>query len=1000
MSTFDIIRDAPGLLRSESLDITLRFDRTSNTTGRISWNIPTPAAGCAADSQAYCGMLITLDTTPSDASKLPTNGTVYQSDPTGDPQINAGDRLGTSMVIGAFYQDRTTTFMDVTGLSPNTPYYVSGYPSDCQYRYFQEGVHAYSLSYGDYTEPATSSKQAVLLTNPDGSSGVKPTDYTGLVPGINYQFNLTLGLGEDVVQPHTPLPASACVIQPQVFSITVSGTNAQTYQDLINELNRQFALITGAVNSPYAPNAGGYYWNGQQLFLWTGEQNIQLPVYVQSTAPNIVTTGTYWYNPTTHILYMWNGTSWIVQTVINYPSDPTKPTCDVSVWFDGTNAYLWNGNAWYSVNIIIQTDDPSAPISDLCGSYWYNTTLKQTFVWDNALQIWTSVSPLRSLIDPNTLPNGYFWFDTSSTNLYQLGVPSPGWNLQSNVRIINTAPTTPANGTFWYQPSTQLLFQWNSSTTTWDPITDFIPYSSDPLVRHSGDVWWNTTTDAISSWDNVHNTWNLASHFYEQATDPTNAPVINNGTLWLNPVSGIMYQWVNGCWKPIQYIELTTDPIHPPTGTVWYDGTVWHSWNGTAWVVINPTVSTIDPSVIPAGAYWFNTSNNTLNQWNGASWVNLLFSTTPLAPKIGTLWFDSTANQLKKWNGSAWVVVPGRAMVELNCEGNLVFTDNTPGSTSFVSVIGELRTNPLTGRPQWTRSTDAGTLWSSLTQSYYIADPEPGSDGLSGQAMYEIAGVGTDLSADERRKLANEIRYALGYPVMQVELVDAQIDQCITNAIQELRSRSAMPYTRGFFFMNIASETQRYKLTSTPNGYNKIVNILGIYRMTSAFLSSAHGAGVYGQIVLQQLYNMGTFDLLSYHLMASYVEDMEILFAARVTYTWNEQSRELMIHHRFPYSERMVLIEASVERYEQDIMQDRYCRPWLRKWALSEARMMLAEIRGKYSTLPSANGGVSLNASDLRQMARDEKLECIQDIADYVVDKPEEFGSDTQFIMG
>ena len=45
MSAYDILPDAPGLLRAESLNTNIKLDRTSETTARVSWNIPTPAAG-------------------------------------------------------------------------------------------------------------------------------------------------------------------------------------------------------------------------------------------------------------------------------------------------------------------------------------------------------------------------------------------------------------------------------------------------------------------------------------------------------------------------------------------------------------------------------------------------------------------------------------------------------------------------------------------------------------------------------------------------------------------------------------------------------------------------------------------------------------------------------------------------------------------------------------------------------------------------------------------
>lgn len=292
------------------------------------------------------------------------------------------------------------------------------------------------------------------------------------------------------------------------------------------------------------------------------------------------------------------------------------------------------------------------------------------------------------------------------------------------------------------------------------------------------------------------------------------------------------------------------------------------------------------------------------------------------------------------------------------------------------------------------------TLFTNLLVPYSFVNPNPGTDGVSGQPSYSELGIGTDGSNDERFRLMNEVRYELGYPVIDVELTQEQLDFCVSRAIEEIRGKSGIGYRHGFFFMRVNAETQRYLLTNRVQGMEKIVQVQGVYRLTSAFLSSAHGAGVYGQIVLQHLYNMGTFDLLSYHIISEYIELMEILFAARITFTWDEHSRELWMHHRFAFNEPMVLIECSTERVEQEIIVDRWCRSWIRRFAAATAREILAEIRGKFSTLPGAGGGVTLNAADLRTTATEMKVKLEQEIADYQVDKPEDYGMGTQFTIG
>lgn len=981
MSTFDIITDAPGILRSEAVNITIKFERTGPSTGRVSWNIPTPAAGCTADTQAYCGMLVTLDTKPATADKIPANGQVYSSDPTADANLFAGDKLGTSYVVGAFYNDRTTTFFDIDGLKPNTPYYITGFPTDCQYRYFIEGVHAYSQDFKNRGTDGTHGSQTVIFNPNQTTSGVKGTDNTGLMPGISYDFTIQLGV---TPKPNRPLAPSECELQAPQYHIEVDGTFAQTYDDLVTEINKQFALLKNCAQGPYAPNTGGYYLNrsAQKLFQWNGSANVEIPVLIDNAPPSDVPVGTYWLNPTNSVLSFWNGTSWIAVTVTAFPTDPTNPVADKTYWFDGVQAYLWNGNTWCPVKTFVQTTDPSMAVSPIPGSYWYDNN-GGLYKWNNDIEMWQATTAVQSDVDPNALPDGFYWFDETRQKLYAYNTPNQGWNEQENVAVSENEPTTPGPGKFWYNPTDEELKQRNPTNTAWIDL-DSISFPVDPTLRSYCDLWWNIDTDVLNVWDGLTASWKPVAHFYQQSSDPAAAPTMQNGWVWYNPDSQVMQVWDNNCWKPVDFIFWETDPTKSITpGTAWHDTTnnKWYVKTIDGWTPFTPTVSPNDPRNLPAGTFWYSPLTLALQQWNGISWVAITYSTTPLAPPKGSCWYDSSTGVLKEWNGIMWVVATPYATVELDCNGNFLFTDTTVGSLSYVNV------------------TD-GTLFKSLDIPTKIALPVPGSDGASDTPSYEEMGIGTDGSDAIRNQIINEIRYELGYPVSTVELTKEQMDYAITKALNEIRGRTGIAYKRGFFFMKILKNQQRYFLTNKVQGMNKIVDVMGVYRMNSSFLSSAHGAGVYGQIVMQHMYNMGTFDLLSFHLMGEYTSLMEQLFSTRITFNWNEQTRELMMFQRFSEPEPMVLIEATCERTEQDIMSDRYIRSWIRKYAAATCRLMLAEIRGRFSTLPGASGSVSLNSADLRQAATTALEECMADIEDFITDKPDEYGMGSQFIFG
>lgn len=1122
MGVFDSAPDRPGQIRVEGQEITLKFDRTGPTTARVSWNIPPPANGCTAETQAYCGIVVTLDTQPASTATAPINGTIYTGDPTGDRDLHAGDKIGTALVIGAFYEgekkgtgEELTTFFDVSGLQSNVAYYVAGYAVSCTLEYHRGGTFAYSQSLGGTGTPDTSGSQTANL-----GSGVTLTDGTGLDAGITYSLTGNID-GTD-------------------FNVNVDGIDAQTYEDLIDQLNAGFGRATNAPQSAVAPNTGVYWYDSetQTLYQWDGEQNTQIPVINEPTDPTALAIGDYWYDTSTNTLNRWSGTDWdLVDTVISYNKDLTQALTSSDYWFNPgssdsplipASVYQRCGNAWCELNLYNQTVDPSVNgLTFNCGTFWYNPESMVLQQWNETTNQWGDAEAVYWDADPTALTTGTHWFDDENNLLYQLGSPLlgvwnligygyldivldgttapynlddlafvtpgspypgsplvvaegiyrdtisvngdaielelnicnetdatfekvfeklnaqlaagspeevqatigfrtdllgtviritssttsapqilPGGNLFSSlvdfsmvdtptagtpVSISETQPTSPNGGDYWVKLSTQELFIYNSSPGTWDPVCAIF-FSQDPTDVTSCELWWNSDNDILYRWDSVNSEWKSVDSFYQQELDPSLPPTLTTSDVWYNGTT--MYRWDGVEWVEVSFVEFPRDPTEPMTGDVWYnpDTGIWYEWVSGAWSLFDPVNSTVSPAQndIPTGSFWYDTTNDQLFMWNGTNWINIMFSTTDPTPTEGDYWYDTTNDILFRWDGSQWVETSGIATVGLNEDGYLVFTSTSAGSLSHIVLNGQ------------------SSLFTGLTQFRYLEDPVCGIDGLNTLPNYAVEGIGTDGSTDEIRDLAHAIRLQLGYPVVEVELTKEHLDKSIQVAVEELR-RLAAPYHRGFMKLNIVPGIQRYVLTNktpgiiqpngTETGYDHVVQVMGVYRVTSAFMTSAHGSGIFGQVVLQHLYNMGTFDLLSFHLVSQYIEQLEHLFASRLTFSWNETNRTIWLHQMFSQRETAIM-DVAVERTVQDLLTDRFTKRWIERYALAHARATLAEMRGKFSTLPGAGGGVSLNASDLMTKANEEMEKLTMELDNYVVSMVEEYGMGCEFIIG
>ena len=1033
MSNFKSPADAPFQIKTEGETISISFKSgiPANGQGTVQWNIPVPAQGCDSDRGVYCGMVVLLSDKPLTAENIPQNETYYIADPTASADMHVGDKIGNAYVIGAFYEGDiinqggtpTTSFI-VNDLKPNTPYYVAGYAADCQGRYHRDGVRAYSDLYAGTEEQGSSSFQEVILNN---GNGHLPTDGTGLLPGVLYEFEF---------QMDPTFPAGTDL---KTIKFSVDGINASTYEALLNEINAALALAGNPMQSPVPPNSGRYYWDqiAQQLSQWDGDSHEPVSgVIVEPTDPAIQATGDFWFDG--NLLQQWDTPSagvWNTVPYVPYSEDIKNLTSGDDFWFNGTNGYRWCSTTWCQEKTYNQEMDPLiiAPLTD-CGHYWFDTVNSILFHWDIDVEQWVEEFALTWDSAPTTLAVGTHWFDLDTNSLFlrEAGsvwaeiIPSNEVTLPTELRVIisTTIPTAPVQNLYWYNPDTEVLGLWNTTTMVFDDVPVLV-WEGDPTIIETCDIWWNSTDDSLHKWDIVNSEWDPIANFNIAAVDPLTPPIVAFGELWHVPSTEMMYRFDGVSWKAVTHIEYPTDPTLLGVGEAWFNTTTstWNIWGtptASQWNVVETIDTSTDPTAIPSGTLWFNTTTTALYERIGAAWVVLPYSTIPFTPKKGEQWFDTSTKELKTWDGTQWVDLMPLARAFLSRTGQLIFQSAFTGSTACVMILvpegAKSPVNPsrvATGTaghdfynygifenvPVSVTTVSPDTFLFDYLEGAYITRQQYGIDHADPVPSYDVLGVGDDGSPDERRNLKDRVMQQLGYPTVDVELTPGQLDIAVDLALSELRERSSAAYKRGFFFLDTQPRQQKYVLADKTTGFNTIVTVMGAYRMTSAFLSSAHGAGVYGQVVLQHLYNMGTFDLLSFHLISQYVEQMEHLFATRLTYHFHEATRELQFFQSFSLQER-ILLDVTCERTEQEILKDRWTRNWIERYTMAESMRMLSQVRGKFASLPGAGGGVSLNAADLMSQHDQIKLECQDDIDNYIVNDVEDIGLESTLIIG
>ena len=109
--------------------------------------------------------------------------------------------------------------------------------------------------------------------------------------------------------------------------------------------------------------------------------------------------------------------------------------------------------------------------------------------------------------------------------------------------------------------------------------------------------------------------------------------------------------------------------------------------------------------------------------------------------------------------------------------------------------------------------------------------------------------------------------------------------------------------------------------------------------------------------------------------MHSLSEEFQRIFAGEMTFLWNEARRELMITRRVARNEKVIL-EVDLERTEQELLLDRYCKQFIQQYATATVKEMLGLLRSKYSSgTPGPAGTITLNGDTLIAEARQDFAE-------------------------
>lgn len=208
----------------------------------------------------------------------------------------------------------------------------------------------------------------------------------------------------------------------------------------------------------------------------------------------------------------------------------------------------------------------------------------------------------------------------------------------------------------------------------------------------------------------------------------------------------------------------------------------------------------------------------------------------------------------------------------------------------------------------------------------------------------------------------------LGDGMIDVELDPIHYQTALDRSLAVFRQRSDNSVEESYAFLTLNQDQNEYILPK------EIQQVRQIFRR-SIGSRTGNGSGgtvfepfnlAYTNTYLLSSTNMG--GLLTYELFSQYQELVGKMFGSFINFTWQPQSRKLMIQQR-PRGGEEVMLWVYNTRPDFAIIEDTYAGQWIKDYSLANCKMMLGQAREKFAQLAGPQGGSSLNGAAMKSEA-------------------------------
>jgi hypothetical protein len=209
-----------------------------------------------------------------------------------------------------------------------------------------------------------------------------------------------------------------------------------------------------------------------------------------------------------------------------------------------------------------------------------------------------------------------------------------------------------------------------------------------------------------------------------------------------------------------------------------------------------------------------------------------------------------------------------------------------------------------------------------------------------------------DFSIQSRTQIYDWVLKKLGYPLVQVEITEDQLEICVDDAVEEFTEWVIQDQAYMAYDLSTYDSTSGFVLPSN---------------VTSIFAICENKAGATGGIntlfsVQNQMYNEGLFPpfvagggWVTYELSMQYIELVERMMSTKFHFEYNQRNKQMKLipDPKIINITGWIVFGCNIIRPDEQ----QYGESWVKRMTLAMAKQSIGQIRSKFDGTQLLGGG-------------------------------------------